>query len=97
MLRTLLLLSFLAVSVQTAVSATGAAQTTPARAAIHGRVLDETRAPIAGARVTVVPGRQDSEPSPLSIVTDERGEFALTVEPGRYTIKAVADGFLEAL
>ena len=79
----------------------GVAQTTPrglsgsegSRVTIQGRVLDPMRMPIAGARVTAVPDSQGSSPSTL---TDQRGEFTLAVDSGRYTIKVGAPGFLEA-
>src|SRR5439155_16375107 len=60
---------------------------------VSGRVLDATRAPIAGARVTAVPDNQSAGPS---TVTDERGEVTLPIDPGRYTITVAANGFLEA-
>ena len=60
---------------------------------VSGRVLDATRAAIAGARVTAVPDNQSAGPS---TVTDERGEFTLPIDPGRYTITVAANGFLEA-
>ena len=71
----------------------GIAQADSSRVPIHGRVLDPMRAPIAGARVTAVPDNQGSRPSTL---TDQRGEFTLAVDPGRYTITVGALGFLEA-
>ena len=70
-----------------------AAQAARAQFSIEGRVLDATRAPIAGAHVTAVPDDQGAGPS---TVTDQRGAFTLMVDPGRYTIKVAADGFLEA-
>jgi catecholate siderophore receptor len=62
-------------------------------ATIHGTVLDGTRAPISGARVTVV---RESSPPPVIAVSDRNGEFKLALAPGRYTLSAVSDGFLEA-
>jgi hypothetical protein len=52
-----------------------AAQAAGARFSIEGQVLDATRAPIAGARVTAVTDDRDVGPS---TVTDERGAFTLT-------------------
>src|ERR1700704_1386787 len=63
------------------------------RVTIQGRVLDPMRMPIAGARVAAVPDTQGSSPSTL---TDQRGEFTLAVDSGRYTIKVGAPGFIEA-
>ncbi len=70
----------------------GIAQANPSRVSIQGRVLDPMRAPIAGARVTAVLDNQGSGPSML---TDQRGEFTLAVDPGRYTVTVVAAGFLQ--
>ena len=57
-------------------------------------VLDTTRAPIAGARVTAAPAGTGS---PASAVTDERGEFTLQLAPGSYTVAIEADGFRPAV
>jgi len=67
-----------------------AAQTT---GEFHAQVLDSTRAPIAGARVTATPSGQGA---PLSGVTDARGEFRLSLAPQAYTITIESDGFLLA-
>jgi catecholate siderophore receptor len=61
---------------------------------IHGSVLDATGAPISGARVTAV---GEGQIPAASTVTKQSGDFTLTVEPGRYTVRAIADGFLEGL
>ena len=60
---------------------------------VHGRVLDPTRAPVTGARVVVL---QDGAASGVSTLSDGNGEFSLTLNPGKYAVKAVAEGFLEA-
>lgn len=60
---------------------------------VHGKVLDPTRAPIAGARITALPRGRASGPSALS---GQDGEFSLALDPGSYTLRVVADGFLEA-
>jgi catecholate siderophore receptor len=75
-----------------AVASDESMQDAPVHFSLAGTVLDVTRAPIAGARITVIP--EGAQP-PLEATTNERGEFALMLEPGRYTVKAVADGFLE--
>ena len=69
-----------------------AAQSPIRRGAVHGRVLDPTRAPIAGARILVSP--QGQRPGP-SAVSDQNGEFTLSLDPGTYTIQVVAEGFRE--
>ncbi|MGB7218107.1 MAG: TonB-dependent siderophore receptor [Vicinamibacterales bacterium] len=63
-----------------------------ARFPFEGKVLDATGMPIAGARVTAVPQGQNSGPSTL---TDERGEFTIVLDAGRYIITVGAAGFLE--
>jgi catecholate siderophore receptor len=65
----------------------------PVQLALRGKVLDPTRAPIAGARVTAIPPGHTSGPSVLS---DPNGEFSLSLEPGRYTLKIAKDGFTGA-
>ena len=70
-----------------------AAQAPGARFTIEGKVLDATRMPVAGAQVTTVADDGGAGPS---AVTDQRGAFTLVVDPGRYTVKVVAGGFVEA-
>ena len=60
---------------------------------LQGKVLDSMRAPVAGARVEAV---RDGSTSGPSTVTDERGEFTLAIEPGRYTVNVAAPGFQDA-
>ncbi len=66
------------------------AQAAP-ESSLDGRILDPTRAPIAGAQVTAVPDGQTSGPS---AATDQRGGFMLALTPGPYTLRVVAEGFL---
>jgi len=60
---------------------------------LQGKVLDSMRAPVAGARVEAV---RDGSASGPSTVTDQRGEFTLAIEPGRYTVRVAAPGFQDA-
>jgi len=60
---------------------------------LQGRVLDVSHAPIVGARITAAP---DGRASSSSAVSDENGEFTLSLEPGDYTLKIVAEGFVDA-
>jgi len=60
---------------------------------LQGKVLDSMRAPVAGARVEAV---RDGSTSGPSTVTDQRGEFTLAIEPGRYTVQVAAPGFQDA-
>src|SRR2546427_585024 len=59
---------------------------------LHGRVLDPTGAPIAGARVRVV--SDGSAPATL-MVASPTGEFTIALDPGRHTVSVTADGFEE--
>ena len=68
------------------------AQTAATGFSLEGRVLDSTRAPVAGALVTLIPEGQTSGPG---VTTDQRGQFSLTLTPGPYTLTVVASGFLE--
>ena len=70
-----------------------ATQSTAAQqSSVQGTVLDSSRAPIAGARVSATSTDQGTG---SSATTDERGEFTLALAPGRYTITVVADGFAD--
>jgi catecholate siderophore receptor len=71
--------------------ATGVQAQSPARS-LRGKVVDPARAPIAGARITVVPDGSASGPTAIS---DQAGEFAFSLEPGRYIVTIFADGFEE--
>ena len=62
------------------------------RVSVQGTVLDPTRGPIAGARITA---SLESRPSTSSAVSDGKGEFSLLLEPGSYALKIVAEGFVE--
>ena len=68
------------------------AQIAVAVSSLEGRVLDSTRAPIAGARVTAVPDGQSHGPS---AITDQRGGFTLKLAPGTYRLDVAVDGFVE--
>src|SRR5262245_41099770 len=61
---------------------------------LKGKVLDPTRAAIAGAQVEAVP---DGASAGLSTVSNDTGEFLLLLGPGKYTVKVVATGFAETV
>ena len=71
---------------------TPAAQAVPTQIAVQGRVVDPSKAPIVGAEITAIPAGQNTGPS---VVTDQGGEFALTLAPGPYTLRISANGFRE--
>jgi iron complex outermembrane receptor protein len=53
-----------------------------------GRVLDDSRQPIAGVTIVV------SGPSNLQTVTDSNGQFGISVPPGEIKLLLTLDGFL---
>jgi catecholate siderophore receptor len=59
---------------------------------LRGVVLDPSRAPVAGARVTAVP---EAGGPARSTQSDGRGAFALALAPGRYVVAVTAPGFHE--
>jgi catecholate siderophore receptor len=63
------------------------------QSSLQGKVLDPTRAPIAGAKATAIRKGGTSGPSAVS---DQNGEFSLPLEPGKYTLRVAKDGFDEA-
>ena len=69
-----------------------AAQSPLTQVKVQGMILDPTRAPIAGAVVTAVAERRSQS---ASTTTNARGEFEFSLAPGRYTVTARADGFVE--
>jgi catecholate siderophore receptor len=60
---------------------------------LEGRVLDPTRAPIAGAQIAVISDAGASAPRAIS---DQDGHFSLPLTPGKYTLKVAREGFVEA-
>lgn len=66
------------------------AQTAPP--ALQGKVLDSTRTPLPGARITAIP---ENHAPAFSTVSNPVGDFSLTVEPGKYTLQIRVDGFQE--
>jgi hypothetical protein len=94
-LTILLFLGCLAVpsSVVAAAVQSGTVQEGNAPSSVQGQVLDPSRGAIVGARVTATAGDRSAGPSSL---TDDRGEFTLTLPSGRYTISVTAPGFVGA-
>jgi catecholate siderophore receptor len=60
---------------------------------IHGRVLDATHAPVAGARIAAV---HAGDSAAASAVSGRGGEFSFDVAPGSYTLVVAMDGFQES-
>lgn len=69
------------------------AQAATTQSTLSGRVLDANGAAIAGATITALPA--DSAAASTS-TTNQKGEFSLTLESGRCSLKVVAAGFSEA-
>lgn len=58
----------------------------------RGKVIDQNRAAVAGAKITAV---YKNRAAVSTAVTDQNGEFSLTIEPGEYDVRVVANGFSE--
>lgn len=69
------------------------AQQSASQAVVRGRVLDSSSAAIVGAQVIVT---SDRPGAPASAVTNQQGEFEISLIPGGYTVRVSANGFVEA-
>ena len=69
----------------------GSANGQPVFSRLSGIVLDSSTAPVAGARVAVVPVSQGPR---QSTVTDSRGAFSFSLANGVYVLTIAADGFV---
>src|ERR1700742_1696147 len=70
------------------------AQAAPAKGSIRGFILDLHGQPLAGAAVMVMAEDAKSEKVIKQASTDNDGKFiAANIVPGRYRVKAAADGF----
>jgi len=76
-----------------ATSPAGGGPQTQSGAAIRGRVVDPTGAPIAGAQVSVE-SRSSGPVAPT--VTDAQGDFVVAMPPGVHLVKVTASGFTES-
>ncbi|HEY2974580.1 MAG TPA: carboxypeptidase-like regulatory domain-containing protein [Pyrinomonadaceae bacterium] len=65
-----------------------------ARSSLRGRVLDQNRAAIPGAKVVA---EATIGSRSVSAITDQNGEFALMLEPGEYTVRVTVNGFSDAV
>lgn len=63
-----------------------------ALSSLRGRVLDQNRAAIPGAKVVAT---ANGTAGSVSAVTDQNGEFSVMLEPGEYTVRITVDGFSE--
>ena len=62
------------------------------KVAIRGRVVDQNKAVIVGAAVTI---RSATGGRALAVTADDSGEFSIQIEPGDYDVTVKADGFAE--
>ena len=69
-----------------------AAQQPAAQAVVRGRVVDPSSGAIVGAQVTVTSERPGA---PATTVTNQQGEFELTMLPGGYAVLVTANGFVD--
>jgi catecholate siderophore receptor len=77
------------IAVLVCVAATIQAQPNPMT--LKGTVLDPTRMPVPGARITATIDGRAGGPA---ILSDQYGEFSLSLEPGKYSLSVAKDGFV---
>ncbi len=68
------------------------AQTAGGKSQLQGKVFDQNRSAVAGAKVSATDKSGSSE---ISTVTDRNGEFSLELKPDEYIVKVIAKGFSE--
>src|SRR5262245_39292575 len=88
-----LCLSLLAVVSFSLIDTRAASSSRTSLATITGSVRDNKGNPLAGALVTLL--REGVKQTVKHAKTDGAGNFIAKVVPGRYGIKAIADGFTE--
>ena len=69
------------------------AQQSASQTVIRGRVVDPSSGAIVGAQVTVT---SDRPGTPTTTVTNQQGQFELTILPGSYMVRISANGFATA-
>ena len=69
------------------------AQQSASQAVIRGRVVDPSGGAIVGAQVTVT---SDRPGTPTTTVTNQQGQFELTILPGSYVVRISANGFVDS-
>ena len=65
----------------------------PPRTPFHGKVFDQSHAPIAGARIVAKP---EGRTAGVTGISGPAGAFTLPLEPGPYALTVSADGFEDA-
>lgn len=69
------------------------AQVTRPRSLLRGKVLDPNHAAVIGAKITA---EASGRVARTSAVSDDNGEFSLTLQPGEYSVQVDAEGFARA-
>ena len=69
------------------------AQQAASQAVVRGRVVDSSNGAIVGAQVTATSERAGA---PTATVTNQQGEYELTLLPGAYVVLVSASGFVES-
>ena len=69
------------------------AQQSASQTVIRGQVVDPSGGAIVGAQVTVT---SDRPGTPTTTVTNQQGQFELTILPGSYVVRISANGFVES-
>lgn len=64
-----------------------------AKVSFQGKVLDQARSPISGARINAVPAGSSAG---VSTVSGPTGDFGLDLPRNTYTVTIVADGFADS-
>lgn len=62
------------------------------QSSLQGKILDPSNAAIVGAHIMAIPRGRTTGPT---TVTDQIGQFTLSLEPGEYTVRISAKDFLE--
>lgn len=69
------------------------AQVETYKSSLRGKVLDQNHAAVPGAKVFA---QAEGSASGVSTITDQTGEFTLSLKPGEYVVTIVAEGFAQA-
>src|SRR3989442_5480455 len=64
----------------------------PEQITVRGKVTDTNQAVVRGARITA-----QSSQYRVVVVTDQNGEFAISLDLSAYTLNVVAEGFMDAV
>ena len=91
-MQTIIRRSSLAFLVSLVLISAASAQDTNNKKVLRGRVVDQNHAAIFGADVYLARAGAPSN----AAVTDRNGDFSMSLEPGEYELRVLAEGFSEA-